>query len=72
MHAAVLMAAVNPYHPPKNSSTPLDTLLVTIGLVILIIAVVVPAHMARTREVRQLAAEHPPAPTEPEASTAPH
>jgi hypothetical protein len=72
MHAAVLTAALNPYHPPKNSDTPLFVLLWTIGLVILVLAIVIPAHMARAREVRQLAAEHPAAPTEPETSSAPH
>jgi hypothetical protein len=73
MHAAVLMAAINPYHPPKSSDAPLDTLLVTIGLVIIILLICVPAHLARARELRQLAAQQPPLGAEPEATAAaPH
>jgi hypothetical protein len=72
MHAAVLMAVLNPYHPPKDNHAPLDVLLVTIGLVIIILLICVPAHLARGRELRQLEAQQPPPVTEPEATAAPH
>jgi hypothetical protein len=62
MIAAVLsLASENPYHPDKHSSAPLDVLLCTIGLVILVLLVVIPAHLARAKEDRMLAAEQPPA-----------
>ena len=59
MYAALVTAAVNPYHPPARSDVALDTLLVTIGLVILTLLVVIPANRARNREIRSLAEEQP-------------
>lgn len=73
MHAAVLTAAINPYHPPHSSSAPLDVLLVTIGLIILTLLIVIPAHQARARELHRLSQQQPPVTVPPEATTsAPH
>ncbi len=63
LYAAVLTAgAANPYHHPSHSSAPLDVLLATIGSVVLLVVVAVPAAMARSREDRELAAAAPPSP----------
>jgi hypothetical protein len=60
MQAAILTAAViNPYHPARHNDAPLDVLLCAIGLVILTLLIVVPAHMAHEREERRLHAEQP-------------
>jgi hypothetical protein len=59
MYAALLTATVNPYHPPAHSDAALDTLLVTIGLVILVLLIVLPAHRARAREISRLSEDQP-------------
>jgi hypothetical protein len=56
------LAVLNPYHPDMHNDAALDTLLVTIGLVILVLIVVGLAHRSRAREDALLAAEQlPPA-----------
>jgi hypothetical protein len=51
--------AADIYHPPAHSNTALDVGLATIASVLLLLAMIIPPAVARSRETRRLAAEQP-------------